>query len=161
MHNDTADIDFQRLGFNMDVVDDLVDGQVTLGQLLGINGHELYKIAEFGHQLFLTGKLEDAERIFNGLIAADPYDSVFQCQLATIYQYQNRLDLAIEHYTKAIRLNLSNIDALAARGETYLVLNQIDQAVTDLKKAIELDPKQERPSTKRAQALLLRITSSS
>jgi tetratricopeptide (TPR) repeat protein len=140
-----------------EIVEDLIEEQITLGEIVGLNGHDLYEIAQIGYRMFISGRLEEAKQIYEGLISANPYDSVFHCHLATIYYYLNQLDLALNHYDRAIKLNRSNVEAIAGRIEAYLTTNQHDKALKDFETACLLDPKQENPSTKRASTLLALI----
>jgi Flp pilus assembly protein TadD len=57
----------------------------------------------------------------------------------------------------ALRFNRANADALAGRGEAYLRLGRLAEAVEDLGAAVKLDPQARRPSTIRARALLVSL----
>jgi tetratricopeptide (TPR) repeat protein len=135
----------------------LVDGQITLAEYVGLSKKELYIIAQQGYQLLNSGKLEEAQEIYEGLVAADPYDSVFHCHLGAVLVRMGKEDEALEHFNSSIQFNIANIDALSARGEIYLRQNKIAEAVADLKRAVELDPQGKRPSTVRARAALLSL----
>ncbi len=133
----------------------LINGEMTIGEFVGLSGQTLYAIANVGHQMLQTGKLDTAMDIFKGLVAASPYDSVFHTQLATVYAAKEEFEDAIASYSQALQLNKANVDALAGRGEMFLRLEKIIEALPDLKSAIEADPEARRPSSVRARALLL------
>lgn len=130
-------------------------GEITPGNFVGLTRERLYEIARVGYQLLNSGKHAEAKQVYLGLVAADPYDSVFQCHLAAAHHRLGELDLALERYTEALRFNIANIDALAGRGEIYVTVGEVAKAIADLSAAIKLDPQGERASTLRARAILL------
>ena len=135
----------------------LYEGEITLAEFVGLTRNTLYAIADVGYQMLTSGKLEEAKQIYKGLVAADPYDSVFHCHLAATHHKLGEMDEALEEYTQALQFNYANIDALAGRGEIYFNKGQLTEAVTDLKSAIELDPDGKLASTVRARAVIIAI----
>src|SRR5215213_10758575 len=135
----------------------LATGQMTLAEFVGLSRDEMYKIAQQGFQLMNRGKLEEARQIYAGLVAADPYDSVFHCHLGAVLFRMGELDKAFEEFDAAIRLNIANVDALAARGELYLLKGEVKKGIEDLRAALENDPQGSHPSSIRARALLLSL----
>lgn len=140
-----------------DLKERLAGGEITIAQFAGLGKEQLYEIAKQGYQLFSSGKLEEAEIIYSGLVAADPFDSVFHCHLGAVYFRKSEMDKAFEEYSSAIRLNIGNVDALAARGEIYLQRGELKEGIEDLRKAVEYDTEAKRDSAKRARALLLSL----
>ena len=132
-------------------------GQATLAQAVGLTRDQLYSIAGKGYQLLNQGKLDDARMIYEGLVAADPFDSVFHCHLAAVLWRSGNEARAFEEYDAAVRFNIANVDALAGRGELFLLRGEAEKGVEDLSRALEIDPKCSRPSTQRARALLFSI----
>lgn len=135
----------------------LASGQITLAQFVGLSREQLYAMANIAYNLLNSGKLEDARDIYRGLVAADPFDSVFHCHLAAVYLRMGDAQAALKEFNLALRFNVANVDAMAGRGETHLQLGQLSEAVTDLRSALELDPKLSRASTIRARAILLSL----
>ena len=135
----------------------LASGQITLAEFAGLGKEQLYEIAKQGYRLFSSGKLDDAEIIYSGLVAADPFDSVFHCHLGAVYFRKNEMDKAFKEYSSAIRLNIANVDALAGRGEIYLQRGELKEGIEDLRNALDNDPEAKRDSTRRARALLLSL----
>ena len=127
---------------------------MTLAEFAGLPREELYAIASVGHQLLCGGKLDEARTIYRGLVAADPYDSVFRCHLAATHLRLGETGAALEEFSAALRFNVANVEALAGRGEAYLSRGQFVEAVRDLNAAVELDPGARRASTARARVLL-------
>ncbi|HEX8248383.1 MAG TPA: tetratricopeptide repeat protein [Pyrinomonadaceae bacterium] len=133
----------------------LATGQITLAEYVGISRDEMYKIAQQAYQLMNRGKLEEARRIYSGLVAADPYDSVFHCHLGAVLFRMGEHEKAFAEYDAALRYNIANVDALAGRGELYIMRGEVKKGVEDLRAALEKDPQGERPTSQRARALLL------
>ncbi len=135
----------------------LANGQITLAEYAGLSKSQLYEIAGIGYQMLNSGKLEEAREIYTGLVAADPYDSVFHCHLGAVYLRQGELEKAFIEYQAALRFNLANVDALAGRGEIFILKGENKRGLEDLRKALENDPEGRRPSTARARNLLLAL----
>lgn len=132
----------------------LVGGEINLAEFVGLRRDALYAIARVGYQFLNSGRVEQARQVYRGLVAADPYDSVFRCHLAAAHQRLGDLDEAVEEYTAALRFNYANVDALAGRSEIFLQRGRIADAVADLRAVITLDPQAERATTLRARAIL-------
>jgi tetratricopeptide (TPR) repeat protein len=135
----------------------LASGEITVAEYAGLRREQLYEIAQVGYRLLNSGKLEQAREIYQGLVAADPFDSVFHCHLAALHLRAGETDEALKSFTAALNFNKANVDALAGRGEAYLNLGQIAEAIKDLSAATEFDPEARRPSTARARAMLLAL----
>ncbi|HEX8455949.1 MAG TPA: tetratricopeptide repeat protein [Pyrinomonadaceae bacterium] len=132
----------------------LVGGQINLAEFVGLRRSTLYAIASVAYQLLNSGRVEQARRIYRGLVAADPYDSVFRCHLAAAHQRLGELDEAVSEYTAALRFNYANVDALAGRSEILLQRGRIAEAVQDLRAVLTHDPQGRRATTLRARAIL-------
>lgn len=135
----------------------LASGQITLGEYIGLGKQELYVIAQQAYQLLNSGRLEEARDIYQGLVAADPYDSVFHCHLGSAQLRLGNTDEAFQEFESSLQYNIANIDAFVGRGEIYLMRGELNQAINDLSKAIELDPQATRKSTIRARAALIAL----
>lgn len=132
----------------------LLQGDVTLGQVAGLEQKKLYEIANIGFQMLNSGKLEEAKIIYRGLVAAAPYDSVFHCHLGAAHHRANEIDEALYSYNQALAINHTNIDALAGRGEISYLRGNYQEAIQDLRRVFELDPTASRPSTQRARSFV-------
>ena len=140
-----------------EIQEKLVTGQITISEAVGLNRKQLYAIARRGYQLMNSGKLEEARQIYAGLVAADPFDSVFHCHLGAIHWRMGEVEKAFEEYDASLRYNIANVDALAGRGELYLLKGEVKKGIEDLRKALENDPNAFRPATVRARALLVSL----
>lgn len=132
----------------------LIRGELTLAKVFGLDDDSLYEIARVGYGLFNSGNLREAKQIYAGLVAADPYDSVFHCHLAAVHHSLGELDDAFTHYTEALKLNRANADALLGLGEIQLSRGELAAGLSVLKRVIELDCEGLKPSTQRARSLL-------
>lgn len=135
----------------------LLNGEMTIAGALGVSREQLYAIANRGYQLLSSGRLTEARQIYEGLVAADPFDSVFHCHLGAVLWRAGEMERAFEEFDAAIRFNLANVDARAARGELYLQRGELKKGVEDLRAALENDPQGTHPSSVRARALLLSL----
>jgi len=129
-------------------------GEITPAEFLGMSTESLYKVATMGYELFKSGQIQGALEIFEGLVSASPYDSVFHTHLAATYARLERFDEALAEYTRALELNIANVDALVGRSELYLRDSKLAEALQDIQKALQLDPTASRDTTKRARATL-------
>jgi len=146
-------------GVTLEKMRKFVRGEITLAQLENMSREKLYDFAELGYSLFQSGKLEEATRIFEGLVTYNPYDAYFHSALGAIYQKQKMYEQALKQYDLAIKLNPKDICSLTNRGETYLTLGKIKEAANDLKIAVSLDPQQKDPWAMRSRALITAIQS--
>ncbi|KFE65243.1 tetratricopeptide repeat protein [Hyalangium minutum] len=133
----------------------LIAGDITPAQFLGLSQEQLYVIATTAHRLLAQGQTQQALTLFKGLVAASPYDSVFHCNLAAAYVQAELYSEAMEEYSRAIQLNIANVDALAGRSELLLREGRVAEALNDLQAVLRLDPKAERETTQRARTTLV------
>jgi Tfp pilus assembly protein PilF len=141
----------------LDLNTKLARGEIALASVFGLDQETLYEIAGLGYRLLNSGNLTEAKQIYAGLVAADPFDSVFHCHLGAVHHRLGELDDAFREYSESLRFNVANIDALVGRGEVQLTQGNSSAGSSDLKRAVELDPSVTRPSTIRARALLLTL----
>ena len=130
-----------------------VVGEITWAELTGLTMQEAYSFAEIAYNLFEQGKYEQAQTIVEGLVISNPYDGYFHGLLGAIYGRKGMHEEAQEEYSIAIDLDPTNLSAFVNRAEIFLQHGDIEKALRDLKKAIELDPKGEKPFGVRARAL--------
>ena len=147
----------ETINFPSDLSARLLRGEVIFADVFGLDRTALYQIANIGFSLLNSGKLTEAKQIYEGLVAADPYDSVFHCHLGAAHHRLGELNQAFEQYEAAIQLNHANGDALVGRGEIHLVRGEVVKGVSDLKSAVVFDREGIRPSTARAHNLLLAV----
>lgn len=116
-----------------------IRGQITLAELQGVSKKELHKIAELGHRFLSEGKLDNAKKIFEGLVALDPYDDYAYTALGAIAERRGELEEALELYARAIALQPTSSVAHARRGEVLVQLGRSREAGRELLRALELE----------------------
>ncbi len=139
--------------FNEDNLIKFVVGEITWAELTGLTMQEAYSFAEVAYNLFEQGKYDQAQTIVEGLVISNPYDGYFHGLLGAIYGRKGMHEEAQEEYSIAIDLDPTNLSAYVNRAEIFLQHGDIEKALRDLKKAIDLDPKGEKPFGVRARAL--------
>jgi tetratricopeptide (TPR) repeat protein len=119
----------------------------------GTTGPEMLERAMQGFQLYEEGSYEDARAIFEELARIDPAEAYYRTALGAIALAEDELDLALEHFDHALRLNAKDTAALVNRGEVHLRLGNIMEAAQDFARAVDLDPENKDPLTMRARLL--------
>ena len=132
-----------------------IKGKITLAELQGFSKETQYKLAELGFNMVSGGKLDEAEKIFRGLVALDPKDPYFLLASGSIAQRKGELQQAEKWYSEALERSHDHAVALANRGEVRLELGKLQEGAEDLIESLKLDPKLEQPTSQRARALLV------
>jgi tetratricopeptide (TPR) repeat protein len=133
----------------------LQKGGPALAQNLNIHAKHVAAILKTGYALFEQNKLEEARNIFEGMSVLDGANPYIHGILGAIYQKQEKYELALEHYDAALLVNPGDIHALTNRGEIALKLGRIQEAASDFKAAMVLDPARKHPAANRARLLAL------
>ncbi len=144
----------ERVAFDPGRVRQFIIGEITLGELEGIDKAAQYKMAETGFQLLQQGKLDDAKKVFEGLLTLDPRDAYFHMVLGSIAQRRNQFEDSEKHYSRSLRINPYSPSALANRGEVRIELGRLVEGLEDLKQAVKEDPGAREAATQRARALI-------
>ena len=155
MSSDSPSSPDQKTQLEQEAAEKMIRGEITLGQFLGMSRKALYDFANTAHQLLQAGSTQQALQIFKGLVAADPYDSVFHCQLAATYMTMEQYDEAFEEFEQSLRFNPGNVDALVGRGEIHLRRGNVPAGLADFTQATQRDPELKRRSTQRARSMLI------
>lgn len=155
MSSDSPSSPDQKTQLEQEAAEKMIRGEITLGQFLGMSRKALYDFANTGHQLLQAGSTQQALQIFKGLVAADPYDSVFHCQLAATYMTLEQFDEAFEEFEQSLRFNPGNVDALVGRGEIHLRRGNVPAGLADFTQATQRDPELKHRSTQRARSMLI------
>ena len=88
-----------------------------------------------------SGKIDEAIKAFDQLIATNPKDADLYMMRGYLYNKKNDLEHAIADYSKTIELNPRDGNAYYNRGFNYLFKKQYPQSLADMNKAIELGVK--------------------
>jgi Flp pilus assembly protein TadD len=95
-----------------------------------------------GVEALKNGRLEEAEKAFQQVLAAPQADSEFVRQnLGIVYQQRGDHAKAVEQFRKAIEWKQDDAAPHALLGVSLLALGKVQEAVAQLEKAVELDPK--------------------
>ena len=138
---------------------EFLNGKITLGEFEGVDKESQYQMAQMGYHFVEQGKLDEANSIFEGLIALDPKDGYFSMALGVVAQRQERYEDAEHWYSLAIEGDKKNPIIYANRGEARMNSGNLKGAVNDLVKALTLDPEAKEQTTQRARGLLLQVQS--
>ena len=138
-------------------MDRFMAGELVLSELYGVSKDELWGIAQSGSAMIEDGRLDEAQKIFEGLTALDPYESHYHTALGCVYQRQENLEDANREYERAAFLSTSDLLARANRVEVLVQLERYDEAVKQTEELAVLDPKATHEATQRAVVLVSAI----
>lgn len=115
------------------------EDKVSLAELKGISREQLYQLADVGHVKFKHGRIDEAEKIFQGLIILDHRNAYFHGMMGAVHQKKERPIEAILEYSQALSINRRDISSLVNRGEIYLRNKNYKKAAEDFRAAILFD----------------------
>ncbi len=107
-----------------------------------------------GREAIKSGRPDETVDLFSRSIASDPHTVLYHYR-GLAYSAQDREDLAIKGFTRAISLKLHQASYYMRRGLSLFRTGQYQQAVKDFTKVMELQPKNPYARSKLAQALFL------
>ncbi len=87
---------------------------------------------------------EGAIMDIDSAIVIAPSDSYLRLTLGFLYKDSGKFELAIQHFTKVIEMDSKVAHAYNGRGIAKAELKQYNEAIIDFKKAIELQPNNEK-----------------
>jgi tetratricopeptide (TPR) repeat protein len=93
-----------------------------------------------GDSLLEQKRYEEAERIFNDALSLDPDNELAVIGLAKVFRWTGRIEQAILLLTEFINRKRDASRAIYNRACYKALLNQNREAISDLKRAIQLDP---------------------
>jgi Flp pilus assembly protein TadD len=130
-----------------------LQGEMTLADLYALSHEELYEVASQGQRFVEAERFEDAEKLFDGLTALDPYNADFHAALGAVYQQQNRKEEAYREYDRALQVNEGHVAALTNRAELLIEAGQYALALEDLRRVQAADPEGSNAHAGRARGL--------
>jgi Flp pilus assembly protein TadD len=134
-----------------------LEDKVSLAELKGISREQLFQLADAGHVKFKHGRVDEAEKIFQGLILLDHRNAYFHGMMGAVHQKKGRFIEAIMEYSQSIKLNSRDISTYVNRGEVYLRHKNYKKAAEDFRNAILLDPTGINLWANRARSLVIAI----
>lgn len=129
-------------------------GNISLGQLAGLTTTHLRAIAALGQDMLGKGAFDMAERVFRGLIAAEPTQFIFRSYLAATLLAKGELVEALAEYNRVIEFNPKDLDARVGRADILVRAARVPEAVTDLEYTLQADPTAQHACTRKAKTLL-------
>lgn len=140
-----------------DVLMHFLEDKISLAELKGITREELFRLAEAGFTKFKHGRLEEAEKIYQGLVVLDHRNAYFHAVMGAIHQKMGRPIEAIMEYGQAIKLNRNDLSCYVNRGEIYLRHKNYKKAAEDFRVAIIKDAEGKSLWANRARSLVIAI----
>lgn len=110
-------------------------------------------LMQLGHELFESGRVNEARVVFEGLLAAGHRDAFCYTMLGTVSLALKDFDRALELFDLALEIEPTDLAALVYRGELRLKRKKTAKAIKDFELAVRLGPADD-PFTDRAQRLL-------
>ncbi|MEW5739320.1 MAG: tetratricopeptide repeat protein [Myxococcota bacterium] len=110
-------------------------------------------LMQLGHELFESGRVNEARVVFEGLLAAGHRDAFCYTMLGTVSLALKDFERALELFDQALALDPADLAALVYRAELRLKRKKAPKALKDLELAIKLGAPDD-PFTDRARRLL-------
>jgi predicted Zn-dependent protease len=145
--------DWKQILYAPERQEKLLKGELSLRDYHAISGPEMLQMAQIAFHLYSSGKFQDAETMFNGLIALDPAEAYYHTALGCVFMAQEEFEKAKTEFDTAIVLNPKELASFLNRGEVYLRMGQVNEAAQDLKECVDLDPTGKDPLALRARVL--------
>lgn len=134
---------------------DLVGAIAAIDRLEALDGQHLTAQYLRGEALAAEDRLDDAVRLFSGVVSADPDSPLAEHALAALvgaYSRQNRLEAA-SHFIDTLRTDSPFVATVL--GEIYLQRGLRDKAATELDRALAQNPARAEPYLDRTRLYLL------
>jgi len=134
-----------------------VKGDINWAELFSFTPEMLFQMADFGFTQFKVGRYSDAERVFKVLTVLDWKNPYYHSVMGSILHRQKRYGEAIAEYSQAIDLDDKDIVSYTNRGEIFMQHGLMEEARSDLEKAVGLDPEEKDIFAGRARKLLKQL----
>ena len=131
---------------------DLFSSGVTLGDMFHFSENDYEAVYALAHSLYSQGRFDDAMRLFAFLTASSPYEKRFANALASSMQMLKMYKQAIEYYSVASVMDLTDPMPTFHTAECLMALSHYPEA----RQALELVQRQSQ--TPERAALLARAT---
>lgn len=109
-----------------------INGGASLGAAAGWTADEIRLVSELGFSLAEQGRIHEAIKIFEGLIALAPATSYFESALGALWLRENNPARALPHLNSALASDPNDLSARVNRGEVFLRLENFEGAQIDL-----------------------------
>ena len=118
------------------------------------DGNDLAARRGLAEATLQQGDLTQAEKEFQGLLAANPADKAARLKLASIYLSQQKAEQALLELDKFHSENQETVDSLVLNGRVYLLLGDLPSAESLFKNALQLEPAASEPRVELARLFL-------
>jgi Flp pilus assembly protein TadD len=95
------------------------------------SGENLFTMMQLGHTQILSGNYEQATRVLERILDADPRNSWAYYLIGLAYYHQRLFEQAISAFSKAVEINPKNWSAYAGRGLVYMLTGNTEKAGFD------------------------------
>jgi tetratricopeptide (TPR) repeat protein len=136
------------------VLDQLVAGELTFQEVIGVSPDLAEWMAYLGSQMYEQGRFEAARQLFEGVVGLNSKSYLGYAGLGVLALTEERLDDAIGHLNRAYGLNATDPAVCGNLGEAYLRKGETEQAVRFLQESAALDPEQLNPFANRSRGML-------
>lgn len=140
-----------------EILSAFLEDKISLAEIRGISREQLFQLSDAGFTKFRHGRLDEAERIFQGLIVLDHRNAYFHAMMGAIHQKKDRPIEAILEYSQAVKINPKDVATFVNRGEIYLRHKNFRKAAEDFRSAIILDMSGANLWANRARSLVIAI----
>jgi len=130
------------------------DEMKRLWLLLQVKPKQIAAMMATGLMFYSEGRLPDAEKVFESLLSLDCQNPYIHGMLGAIQKKQGKFADALIRYTQALSIQSEDIHCRINRGEIYLRLGHLREAIDDFKTAILLDPDKKHPSANCARLII-------
>lgn len=103
--------------------------------------HEVRQLLECAQGHMQTGRLRDAEALYQQILVSDPNNPQGHYGLGLIYHHRGALEQAATHYQHAIRVKPDFIEAQCNLGAALHSLGWLPQAIEVYRKFLSIEPR--------------------
>jgi tetratricopeptide (TPR) repeat protein len=118
----------------------VLDGHMTMAQVLGYSEAELYKIYSTGMGLSNQGRYEDAMKIADGMLFLIPKFVPAMMLKGDVLRKTDRLDEAMAVYDQAVAADPTFIQAYFERAKVSFASDNMEAFIMDIESIATLDP---------------------
>lgn len=147
----------ERIKFITEILSALAADKITLAQVTNMDRKKMRLLAEQGYVKLKHGRYKEAKQIFEILTFVDHKNFFHHLALGGAYHRLKKYFDALFEYTKCLKLDAENTNALVNRGEIFLKHKNYKRAAEDFRTAITLDKKGRDLFANRARSLVIAI----
>ncbi|AZZ91049.1 SycD/LcrH family type III secretion system chaperone [Hahella sp. KA22] len=138
------------------LVESVVHGHATLGEIKGITDNELEAVYTVAYNLYRQNRNGESEKLFRFLCLYGHLDKRFWMGLGACLQQQQKYEEAVQAYSYMAILDVENPHPPMHAAFCYLALNDLEKAESGIEAALHWAGDKEQYSQVRAKAELLR-----